>query len=68
MDVKEFRRRGHETIDRIAQYYEELETFNVLPSVEPGFLSQLLPSDPPEDPEDFDQITADFNNKIMKGL
>jgi hypothetical protein len=27
MDMNEFRRRGHEAVERIARYYEELEQY-----------------------------------------
>ncbi|KAJ3411939.1 hypothetical protein HDV05_001464 [Chytridiales sp. JEL 0842] len=68
MDANEFRRRGHETVERIARYYEELEKYKVLSTVQPGYLSKLVPSEAPEEPENFDAITADFESKIMPGI
>ncbi|KAJ3108583.1 hypothetical protein HDU97_000865 [Phlyctochytrium planicorne] len=68
MDANEFRRRGHETVERIARYYETIGENRVLSNVEPGYLAKLLPTEAPEDPESFDLIAADFESKIMQGV
>ncbi|KAJ3277777.1 hypothetical protein HDU76_010177, partial [Blyttiomyces sp. JEL0837] len=68
MDVNEFRKRGHETVERIARYYEELETMPVLSQVTPGYLRELLPQEAPENPESFDIIQNDFETKILQGV
>ncbi|KAI8815492.1 putative aromatic amino acid decarboxylase [Cladochytrium replicatum] len=68
MDADEFRRRGYETIDRIARYYEELEKYPVLSQVTPGYLAKLLPHEAPEDPDDFSLIQKDFEEKIIPGI
>ncbi|CAG8532435.1 8267_t:CDS:2 [Acaulospora morrowiae] len=68
MDIEEFRKRGHETIDRICKYYQELDSYDVLPKVEPGYLKKLLPQEAPEDPESFDAIQSDMESKIIPGV
>ncbi|KAJ3290958.1 hypothetical protein HDU79_002830 [Rhizoclosmatium sp. JEL0117] len=77
MDVNEFRRRGHEAVERIAKYYEDLAaqgtsnasvSLPVLSTVEPGYLRQLIPSEAPEEPEKWDDIQADIESKIMPGI
>ncbi|TPX32431.1 hypothetical protein SmJEL517_g04416 [Synchytrium microbalum] len=71
MDVKEFRKRGHEAVERIAKYYEELEAgdkYKVLSDVKPGYLKSLLPEQAPEEPEAWESISSDFENKIMPGV
>ncbi|CAG8489752.1 1910_t:CDS:2 [Acaulospora colombiana] len=67
MDIEEFRKRGYETIDRICKYYQELDSYDVLSKVEPGYLRKLLPQEAPEDPEPFDVIQSDIESKIMPG-
>ncbi|RUP45467.1 eukaryotic translation initiation factor 3 subunit 8 N-terminus-domain-containing protein, partial [Jimgerdemannia flammicorona] len=68
LDIEEFRRRGYEAVDRIADYYADIESHRVLSVVEPGYLKKLLPDNAPEDPESWDVIQADFDNKIMPGM
>lgn len=40
----------------------------VLPSVEPGYLHPLLPTEVPEKPEDWKDVMKDINDKIMPGM
>lgn len=40
----------------------------VLPSVEPGYLSELLPSEMPDKPEKWQDIMEDLNKFIMPGM
>lgn len=40
----------------------------MLPSVEPGYLHKLLPSDVPEKPESWKDVLKDINDKIMPGM
>ncbi|KAI9206318.1 pyridoxal phosphate-dependent transferase [Polychytrium aggregatum] len=69
MDVNEFRKRGHEAVERIARYYEqELANHNVQPTVQPGFLKSLLPAEAPEEGESWDAIQQDFESKIIPGV
>ncbi|KAJ3114307.1 hypothetical protein HDU96_002272 [Phlyctochytrium bullatum] len=68
MDVEEFRRRGHETVERIARYYETLKDHKVLSTVQPGYLAPQLPTEAPEFPESFDEIAKDFDEKILPGI
>ncbi|EPZ33595.1 aromatic-L-amino-acid decarboxylase [Rozella allomycis CSF55] len=68
MNIEEFRKRGYEVVDYIAKYYQELENFPTLSNVQPGYLSELLPSEAPSTPEDFDVIMKDFNDKIIPGI
>ncbi len=41
--IDEFRRHGYAVIDRIADYYEGIETYPVLSQVEPDWLKSNLP-------------------------
>ncbi|KAJ2335011.1 hypothetical protein GGH92_008147, partial [Coemansia sp. RSA 2673] len=68
MDVNEFRRRGKEVVDAIADYYENLDSVPPLSAVSPGYLYKIMPNEAPEDPESFEDIQADIKTKIMPGM
>lgn len=40
----------------------------VLPSVQPGYLHELLPSQMPESPEHWKDVMKDLNDKILPGI
>ena len=66
--VHEFRKRGHELIDWIADYLATNENYSVLSQVKPGEIKEKLPKHPPEDAESFLNIYDDVNNIIMPGI
>ncbi|XP_044263718.1 tyrosine decarboxylase-like [Tribolium madens] len=68
MNVEEFRTRGKEMVDYICQYLENIESQRVHPDVETGYLRKLLPSEAPEQPEEWDNIMYDVDKKIMPGI
>ncbi|EDW01993.1 tyrosine decarboxylase [Drosophila grimshawi] len=68
MDSSEFRKRGMEMVEYICNYLETLGERRVTPSVEPGYLRHLLPTEAPHEPEDWDQIMNDVEDKIMPGV
>lgn len=68
MDPSEFRDTGYQFIDWINNYLTNLESYPVLPKIQPGEIKQSLPSSPPENSENFDKIIADLNNVIMPGV
>ncbi|KAJ7647540.1 pyridoxal phosphate-dependent transferase [Roridomyces roridus] len=68
MDVEQFRKAGYAAIDKICDYYINLNSKRVVSNVQPGYLAPLLPSAPPEKGEDFDAIAADYDRVIMPGL
>ena len=68
MTPEEFRRFGHDLIDRIAEYRENAAGLPVLPRVEPGALRTALPADPPERPEPFGEVLADVDRLILPAL
>lgn len=59
-----FRKAGYAAIDRICDYYANIESRPVVAQVEPGFLVKLLPDHAPEDGEPIEQITKDFQGDI----
>ncbi|CAO1325033.1 unnamed protein product [Diamesa serratosioi] len=68
MDVNEFREFGRAAIDFVADYLENIRDRPVLPSVQPGYLSELLPTEMPEQSEDWRLIMKDLESHIMPGL
>jgi len=68
MDSAEFRLRGNDMINYITNYLDTIGERRVTPDVEPGFLRPLLPSEAPVQPDSFDDIMDDIENKIMTGM
>ena len=68
MPVDDFRKYGHEFIDWIADYLENIEAYPVLSSVKPGDIKNSLPNHPPQDGENIDSILSDMDRKIMPGI
>ncbi|OWF56166.1 aromatic-L-amino-acid decarboxylase-like [Mizuhopecten yessoensis] len=68
MDSCEFRKKGKEMVDYIADYMENIHNRRVIPEVEPGYLKQLLPDTAPEMSEGFDEIMKDVERTIMPGI
>lgn len=68
MDIAEFRRRGKEMVDFVADYIESIEKRHVFPDVQPGYLRPLIPSEAPVDPETYEDIMNDVERVIMPGV
>nr|XP_027809171.1 aromatic-L-amino-acid decarboxylase isoform X2 [Marmota flaviventris] len=67
MNVSEFRRRGKEMVDYVADYLEGIEGRPVYPNVEPGYLRPLIPTEAPQEPEAFEDVINDIEKIIMPG-
>ncbi|XP_015345826.1 aromatic-L-amino-acid decarboxylase isoform X1 [Marmota marmota marmota] len=68
MNVSEFRRRGKEMVDYVADYLEGIEGRPVYPNVEPGYLRPLIPTEAPQEPEAFEDVINDIEKIIMPGV
>jgi aromatic-L-amino-acid decarboxylase len=68
MDKEEFRRFGHELIDWIADYFENIDDLPVLAAIEPGDLKAQLPQAPPSHGEPMEQIVSDLDRLIVPAL
>jgi aromatic-L-amino-acid decarboxylase len=68
VDAAAFRRHGHELVDWIADYLAQVERYPVLARVAPGEIASALPARPPEEPEPFSAIMADFERVLVPGL
>lgn len=55
-------------IDLVSKYLDTIHERRVTPTVEPGYLKNLIPMDPPDQPECWDDIVSDIEPKIMVGV
>jgi aromatic-L-amino-acid/L-tryptophan decarboxylase len=65
MPKQDFRRHGHDVIDWIANYLDNIRDFPVLPRIEPGALTAQLPTSAPEQGEPAEEILQDFRDLIV---
>jgi aromatic-L-amino-acid decarboxylase len=63
----DLRREGYRTIDWVAEYLTNLESYPVAPRTLPGEIAAMLPSSPPENPEDFGALIADLDRIVLPG-
>src|SRR5436190_2600234 len=68
MTPDQFRRHGHRAIDWIAEFLENPGRYPVLPRVNPGELTDALPSSGPEKGESMEQIVADFERLVVPAM
>ena len=68
MDAAEFRKRGKEMVDYIADYMENIHTRRVLPEVQPGYLREMLPNKAPQRAEHWKDVMRDVDKAIMPGV
>jgi aromatic-L-amino-acid/L-tryptophan decarboxylase len=68
MSAQEFTRAADEHARWIANYFERVREYPVLPSVEPGHLRAQLPVSAPERGESIGRIFSDFQSQIFPGL
>lgn len=68
MDADEFRRRGKEMIDYVADYLENIRDRRPFPEVQPGYIRELLPEQAPEEGEKWEAVFKDIERVIMPGV
>nr|BAM35936.1 dopamine decarboxylase [Lymnaea stagnalis] len=68
MDAQEFRARGREMVDYVADYLETIGTRTPLPSVLPGYLRELIPDEAPLNGESWEEVKKDIDRVIMPGV
>lgn len=68
MSVEEFRRRGKEAVDFIADYWERVGTLPVLSPLKPGETMGKMPLYPPERGEKWEDVRADLDRVVVPGL
>ena len=68
MSADTFRKLGHQAVDWIARYLEEVEDYPVLSRSEPGALRAQLPPQAPREPQPLDTIFDELDRLIMPGI
>jgi len=68
MSPEEFRQHGHHIVDWIADYLAHPERYPVLPKVDPGAITDALPSAGPEQGQPMESILKDFEARIVPAI
>ena len=68
MTPEQFREAGHQSIDWVARYIENIERYPVLARVAPGEVRARLPRNPPECGEPFAAMLRDLDEVILPGI
>ncbi|BBM84528.1 pyridoxal phosphate-dependent decarboxylase family protein [Candidatus Uabimicrobium amorphum] len=68
MTPEDFRKYGHQIIDWIADYRENVEKHPVMASLDPGAIAEKLPTTPPSDSESFAAFLDDLNHIVLPGV
>jgi aromatic-L-amino-acid decarboxylase len=68
MGLEEFREAAHGVADRVADYLTRLESYPVLPKIEPGAVRAQLQASPPAGPEPLESILADYAKWIEPNI
>lgn len=68
MEADEFRQRGREMVDFIADYLTTIRTRRVFPNVKPGYMRPMMADEAPRQGEPWEQIFNDIERVIMPGV
>ncbi len=68
MDPAEFRAAAHRVADMAADYLERVESYPVLPDIEPGSVRAQVPAVPPSGPESLETILADYLSLVEPNI
>jgi aromatic-L-amino-acid decarboxylase len=68
LPLDDFRRHGHDLVDWIADYLENVEDRPIVSRVDPGEIRAMVPDKAPEAPEPMEQILADLDRVVLPGI
>src|SRR5262245_53831250 len=68
MPPEEFRQYGHQLIDWIADFFENISGIRAFPNVNPGDIRGQLAAEPPNNGESMRDILADVDRVVMPGM
>ncbi len=68
MDPEAFRVWGKRMVDYAADYWQTLRERKPLPAVNPGYMWELVPKDPPQEPEPWEAIFGDLESVVLSGV
>src|SRR5687767_4808381 len=64
----EFRVAGHRLIDWIADYFQNIDSYEALSRVEPGDVERQFAIAPSEEGKTYETLMGDFEQKILPGI
>jgi aromatic-L-amino-acid decarboxylase len=65
---EEFRRAGHQLIDSIADYLDNIDDYDVLSRVQPGDIEKQFATQAPDRGKSYEELIAQFQKKIVPGI
>jgi aromatic-L-amino-acid/L-tryptophan decarboxylase len=65
MDVNEFRAAGHKVVERLAEYFESIESKAVFPDADPKMIAGLFDEPLPQGPEAMDEVLNELEEKLL---
>ena len=65
MDQKEFRELGHEVVDLLADYLDQIEEKRVFPDVDPRTVNRLFTEPLPQDPSSPDSVLDELKDNLL---
>ena len=65
MSSKEFRDLGHEVVDLLAEYFDQIENKRVFPDAEPRMVNHLFSEPLPQDPTSPDVVLDEIKDKLI---
>lgn len=68
MTAEQFKEAAASSAEEIEQYYTNIASRPVLPSISPGYLQKMLPSSPPQQGELWHDIQKDIESAIIPGV
>lgn len=68
MPIEEFRKSGHQLIDWIADYLNDIEKYPPLSQVNPGDILKRILESPPQKGEDIENVLKDVDKILMDGI
>jgi len=68
MPSEEFRKSGHQLVDWIADYLNDIEKYPPLSQVNPGDISKRIPNTPPQKGEEIGKVLSDIDKILMDGI
>ena len=66
--TSEFRAAAHKTVDWIADYFENIDSFPVLSRVQPGDVEKQFAEAPSEGGKSYEVLLEEFREKILPGI
>jgi aromatic-L-amino-acid decarboxylase len=65
MDVSEFRVAGHRVVERLAEYFDTIESKAVFPDADPRMIAELFNEPLPDGPEPLEDVLAELEEKLL---